>query len=213
MIDQQYNAFLPRDGTHYIYAGGASSKHKLTDEDKMNRRLLEIASNRARTMTEDYPMVAEMRPSRIENSEYYVVILHPHQARDLRMDLGDRGWREIERNLADSEVRDQPIAKDALGIIDNMILHSHPGIATYMGGKNADMPCASALFLGCQAGMIAYGGFAKGERDAGSLAIAGHEGKPPFILQQLIGFNKCRYGPEFKKCDCGVIRLDTAAYE
>ena len=126
------------------------------------------------------------------------------------MDLGDRGWREIERNLADSEVRGQPIARGAIGIIDNMILYSHPSIATYMGGENADVPCAAALFLGCQAGMIAYGGFAKGERAAGSRTNPEHEGKSPFILQQLIGFNKCRYGREFGNCDCGVIRMDTA---
>ena len=215
MIDQQYNVLFARtflDQPHYIFAGDAHSKHTLTAEDKLNRGLLDIATSRARMMTEDYPKAPEMRPARVGNSEYYAVILHPHQAFDLRRDLGERGWSEIEGNLADSEVRGQPAAKDALGIIDNMILYSHPSIATYMGGENADVPCAAALFLGCQAGMIAYGGFAKGERVAGSRRNPKHEKKPPFVLQQLMGFNTCRYGAEFGNCDCGVIRMDTAAH-
>ena len=215
-IDQQYNFLFARTflyQPHYIFAGDAYSKHTLTAEDKLNRGLLDIATGRARMMTEDFRNAPEMRPVRVGNSEYFVAILHPHQASDLRRDLGERGWSEIERNLSDSEVRGQPIARDALGIIDNMILHSHPSIATYMGGENADVPCAAALFLGCQAGMIAYGGFAKGERVADSRTNPEHEENSPFVLQQLIGFNMCRYGPEFDKCECGVIRMDTAAYE
>lgn len=215
MIDQQYNALFLREAvaSHYMFADDVYSKHSLTAENKLNKRLLDAAASRARTMTEDFPNATVLRPIRVGNSEYFVVIMHPYQARDLRRDLGDRGWSEIERNLADSEARDQPIARDALGIVDNLILYEHPSVVTFMGSEDADLPCAGALLLGCQAGMIAYGGFAKGERPAGSRTSSGDEEESPFILQQLIGFNRCRYGPEFYSCDCGVIRLDTAAYE
>lgn len=220
MIDQQYNALLTQDSEHYIFPEDARSKipmarsqWMLTGEDKMSKRLLEFAILRANAMTEQFPEETKMRPIRVGSSEYYVAILHPFQLRDLKRDVGEPCWREIERNLAYSQVNGHPIAKDAVGIIDNLILYSHPRIMTCMGGENADMPCASALFLGCQAGMIAYGGFAKGERAAGSQAKAGHEEKSPLILQRLIGFNKCRYGPELKRKHCGVIRMDTAAIE
>ena len=210
MFDQQYNALLRPDLEHFVFSGDAKWIWLLTGEDKMNMRLLDMAILRANSMTERYPDGPKMRPIRVGNSEYYVAIMHPLQLRDLKKDIGEPYWSEIKRNLANSEVNGQPIARDAVGIIGNLILYSHPSIMTYMGGENADMPCASALLLGCQAGMIAYGGFAKGECVADSQANAGIEEKSTFILQRLIGFNKCRYGKEYKESDCGVIRMDTA---
>jgi len=132
--------------TRSVFAGGQTSVGAVTAAMKMDTKVLDAAKQMAKLAS---PMI---RPVRVGGKEYYVVILHPYSATDLRQ---DPVWNQAQR---DANVRgeDNPIFSGALGIYNGMVIHEHEYIyATTDGSGGANV--ARNILCGQQAGVIAWG--------------------------------------------------------
>ncbi len=132
--------------TRSVFAGGQSSAGAITAAMKMDTKVLDAAKQMAKLAS---PMI---RPVRVGGKEYYVVILHPYSATDLRQ---DPVWNQAQR---DANVRgeDNPIFSGALGIYNGMVIHEHEYVYTTTDGSGG-ASVARNILCGQQAGVIAWG--------------------------------------------------------
>jgi N4-gp56 family major capsid protein len=198
------NALQAPDDLHILYAGSASSKATITNADKMSRALIERAAAKSRMMRALDPNVANMLPVMLDGEARYVTIMSPFQEYDLRA-ADAQGWLEIQKAAAAAEGRDNPIFKGGLGMINNVILHSHESTIRFSDyGASSNLPAARAIFLGRQAGVVAYG-TAGGLRYDWKEEEDDYGNEPTVVAGTIIGIKKTRFNSK----DFGVIALDT----
>lgn len=142
------------DTDHYIVCGDVSHSGTIaTDEgslgsnDQIKLEDLDYAKEKATTIT------PPIRPVRIDGEEYFVVVLHPYSATDLKLNLGGSTvakWMEIQQ-YANVRGLKNPIFTGALGVYNKMILfESH-----YIYSPRTNV--RRNLLLGAQAGVFALG--------------------------------------------------------
>lgn len=143
-------------------AGGTDYKNYL-----FGTKLISILKRMAVTAT------PKIRPVRIRGKSYYILLLHPYQVKNLRLETGDHGWQNIQSRAGVRGLSNplfQRMFDDAIGIFDDVILYEYERIETRVAGEvfdNGDTVdagivdgtsmLARALFLGAQAGLLAYG--------------------------------------------------------
>lgn len=130
-----------------VFAGGQSSVGNVTSTMKMDTKVLDAAKQAAKLAS---PMI---RPIRVGGKEYYVAILHPYDATNLRQ---DPVWNQAQR---DANVRgeENPIFSGALGVYNGIIIHEHEYVYRTNDGSGAAYVARNVL-LGQQAAVIAWGG-------------------------------------------------------
>lgn len=177
--------------TRSVFAGGVAAVGSLTTSMKMDTKVLDAAKQMAKLAS------PKIRPLRIGGKEYYVVILHPHDATNLRQ---DPVWNQAQR---DANVRgeDNPIFSGALGIYNGLIIHEHEYIyQTTDGSGSANV--SRNILCGQQAGIIGWGapvGWVEKNFDYGnSWGIS---------CGAILGIQK----PVFNSLDYGVITMFCAA--
>lgn len=201
------NPIQAPDNGHILYGGTAASKATVTSTDLMSRVLIERAAVGAKMMRALDPSKANMMPLSINGEAHYVCVMSTFQEHDLRTN-DNTGWLEVQKALATSEGRTSPICKGGLGMINNVILHSHESAIRFNDyGAGANLPAARALFMGRQAGVVAYG-TAGGLRFTWKEDDTGDYGNEPTVVAgTIIGVKKTR----FNGSDFGVSALDTYA--
>lgn len=132
--------------TRSIFAGGQSSVGNVTSAMKMDTKVLDAAKQMAKLAS---PMI---RPVRVGGKSYYVAILHPYSATDLRQ---DPVWNQAQR---DANVRgeDNPIFDGALGVWNGIVVHEHEYVYRTTDGSGS-AGVARNILCGQQAGVIAWG--------------------------------------------------------
>lgn len=194
------------DPGHILYGGSATSKATITSSDTMSRLLIERAAVQATMLQAQDPDAANMVPVSIEGEDRYVVVMSPFQEHDLRTSDA-AGWLEIQKAAAAAEGRNNPIFRGSLGMINNVVLHSHRNAIRFNDyGAGGDLPAARALFLGRQAGAIAYG-TSGGMRFEWKEEMKDYGNEPTVASGVIFGFKKTRFNGK----DFGVIALDTYA--
>ena len=95
----------------------------------------------------------KIRPIRVNGKDYYVLILHPEAAHELKnqSDFMNAAQYAMPRGA------DNPLFTGALGMWDVCVIHEHDGIATANDGSGS-AHYASNIFMGAQAGVAAFGG-------------------------------------------------------
>ncbi|UZV40820.1 putative major capsid protein [Erwinia phage Stean] len=201
------NQLRQPDAQHLLFGGAANSKASLTADDKMSRTTIERATTKARMMRARDPKTANLLPVSVGGEKHYVCLMSPYQEYDLRNEVGERGWLDVQKAAAAAEGKNNPIFKGGLGMINNCVLHSHESVIRmndYGAGQN--VLAARALFLGRQAAVIAYG-------TAGGLRFTWKEetddfgNEPTVAAGTILGISKTR----FNKRDFGILTIDTAA--
>ncbi|AXF51438.1 putative major capsid protein [Erwinia phage Pavtok] len=201
------NPLRQPDAQHLLFGGAANSKASLTADDKMSRTTIERATTKARMMRARDPKTANLLPVSVGGEKHYVCLMSPYQEYDLRNEVGERGWLDVQKAAAAAEGKNNPIFKGGLGMINNAVLHSHESVIRmndYGAGQNVQ--AARALFLGRQAAVIAYG-------TAGGLRFTWKEetddfgNEPTVAAGTILGISKTR----FNKRDFGILTIDTAA--
>lgn len=201
------NAIQAPDAAHTLYAGSATSKATLTASDKMSKNLIERAATKASMLQAQDPESANMVPVTIEGEEHYCVVMSPYQAYDLRTDTGTNGWMDIQKAAAGAEGRNNPIFKGNLGMINNVVLHQHRNAIRFNDyGAGENVEAGRALFLGRQAGAVAYG-TKGGMRWSWKEKMKDFDNEPTVAAGFIGGFKKTRFNNQ----DFGVLSLDTAA--
>lgn len=153
------NALEAPDSDHLVYAGDATGHADLDSADKMDLALVEQLVTHSETQD---PMV---QPFNYQGGRKYVLLMHPFQAYDLRTATSNNDWLYIH---SQTDGKDSPIYKNALGEYRGVVLHSHrnvvrmdDSIGTGLGGS---VTAARALFLGAQSGTIAFAGGSSASR-------------------------------------------------
>jgi N4-gp56 family major capsid protein len=200
------NPIQAPDAGHLIYGGAATSKATLTANDKMTRIVIEKAATKATMLQAQDPESANMVPVSIDGEEHYVCVMNPFQEHDLRTSEGS-GWIDVQKAAAAAEGKANPIFKGGLGMIKNVVLHSHRNsirFSDYGAGSNVD--AGRALFMGRQAGVVAYG-TSGGMRWDWKEETKDYGNEPTVASGAIFGFKKARFNGR----DFGVLSIDTAA--
>lgn len=202
------NALQAPDGVHYMMGGAATSKATLTAADTMGRDVIERVGVKARMMRAQDPTTSNMMPVMVDGDMNYILLMSAFQEHDLRTEQGASGWLEIQKAAAAALGNNSPIFKGGLGRIGNTVLHSHEKVVRFSDyGAGGNVPTARALFMGRQAGVIAYGQGSGGSRFTWKEDTKDYENEPTVASGTIVGIKKAR----FNQKDFGVITLDTAA--
>ena len=199
------------DRFHMVYGGSANSKATLEESHRMSRDLIERVSVMPRMMAalDDTGQTVKMSPVSVEEGgKHFVMLMSPFQMHDLRNGAGELGWAAIQKAAAAAEGKNNPLFKGGAGMINDVVLHQHENVRRFRDyGAGQNVEAHRALFMGRQAGVLAYGNGGNGTRfqwveeskDAGN-RVAIYAGA-------ILGFKKTRFGGR----DFGIIAVDTAS--
>ena len=202
------NPIQAPDTQHHLMASGAT-KLTVVAGDKMNVAMIEAAVTRARMMRARDPSTANMVPMTISGEDHYVAVVSPYQEHDMRTATGATGWFELQKAAAGAEGSKNRIFRGGLGMINNVILHSHSSVIRFSDyGAAGNIAAARALFMGRQAAVCAYG-VGKGSRFSWEEDTDDFGNEPTVCAGNIVGIKKTR----FNGSDFGVMALDTAAKE
>ena len=200
------NPIQTPDATHILYGGNATSAATIDSADKMSRALIERAEVRASMMAATDPSQAQMLPLMINGEKHYVCLMSKFQAHDLRTDDA-QGWLDIQKAAASAEGKANPIFKGGLGMLKNVVLHEHEDVIRFGNyGSGGNLPAARALFMGRQAGVVAFGATG-GFRFSWTEEMQDHGNEPVIAGGLIVGMKKTRFNGN----DFGVMSLDTFA--
>jgi N4-gp56 family major capsid protein len=202
------NPLQAPDAQHIMYGGAAVSKASMTSTDKMSLAVIDKCVARASMMGGGTQETPQIQPVMIDGEEHYVMVMNPWQEYDLRTNTSAGQWLDIQKALTLSEGKNNPIFKGGLGMYNNVILHSHKaGIRFSDYGASANVSAARALFMGSQAGVIAFGSpgtnlrfdWYEETRDQGNEIV--------ISTSSIFGVKKTQFNGK----DFGIIAVDTAA--
>lgn len=201
------NPLQAPDADHIMFGGSAVSKATITAADKMTAAFIRKANTRAKMMRSRNPDLASLVPVTVNGEERYVVVMNPYQAHDMKEDTGTSGWLEIQKAAAGAEGAKSKLFSGNIGMIDGTILHEHGNTVRFNdGGAGGDVEMARALYMGRQAGVVAYG-MPNGASMFWKEKMADFDNQLDIAGGTIIGVKKAR----FNNHDFGVIALDTAA--
>lgn len=201
------NALTAPDSYHLHVAGG-HAKATLVADDKMSLAELDKALVKAKAMGGGTQGVPKIKPIKINGKDHFVVVMSTRQASDLRIATGTGAWLDLQKAATSAEGRNNPIFKGGLGMYNGIVLHEHDAVIRFSDyGNPATVTAARALFLGNQAGVLAYGSPGTGlrydwiedKRDNGNDVV--------ISTSCIFGFKKVTYNG----LDFGVMAIDTAA--
>ena len=200
------NPIVAPDADHIAYGGTAVSKATLTTADRMTRGLVERLAVKAQMMRAVSPETANMVPVSTGSAKRFVLLMSPYQSYDLRTS-DTTGWLDVQRAAAAAEGRDNPIFNGGLGMLANTVLHEHENAIRFGDyGAGGNVQAARALYMGRQAGIIAYG-LSGGGTFSWHEEEKDHGNDIEVSSGTIYGFKKAR----FNNRDFGVIAVDTAA--
>jgi N4-gp56 family major capsid protein len=201
------NAIQAPDASHLVVAGG-KAKATLTTADVMTRALIESVSVKAQMIRATDPENPNMLPSSVSGEPRFVMVMSPFQEHQLRTGVNSGDWLDIQKAAAAAEgSKTNAIFKGSLGMIKDVVLHSHESVIRFNDyGDSPLLPAARALFMGRQAGVVAYG-TAGGTRFQWEEELTDFKNQVDIAAGTICGIKKTR----FKNRDFGVIAVDTYA--
>lgn len=188
-----------------IHAGGAVSESTLTSSDRFSWATVV----RARTLATE----KRLRPIRAGGREYFVIVVHPRQKRDLVL---DPTYINIVRS-AEKPGSDNPLFKGSSVTVEGTVIHEHNKVFNTSGlapgnkwGAGGMVDGAQAIMLGAQAGGLAT----IGETFWREGSVTDYGNRPGVAAGRKIGMLK----PQFRSIydglsreDFGTIAVKTAA--
>lgn len=196
---------IANGGTLTVETTGDSAL--LAAEHLMGTEVIEQCKRQAQLLD------VKLRPLLIEGGQFYVMFMHPYQAKALKK---TSAWKNA-HYYNDPRSMKASIFRGSLGIWDGVILHEYDKIPKRLGASGESTvgihafdsgdPLANtvsacrALFCGAQAGVIAYGqhpGWHEKDFDYGRV--------PGIMTDVIYGIKKTI----FNSLDFGVITVDTA---
>jgi len=200
------NALQPPDAGHHMFGGAAQAANEITAADVFNREIIERAVTKSRMIRALDPNSTNMAPVTVKGEKRFVTVMSPFQEHDLRMEVGSTGWAEIQRDAGRAGGNNKLFA-GGLGMINNVILHSHEAVVRFSNyGAGANLPASRALFMGRQAAVVAYG-TPGGQRFMWKEESKDYGNEPTVVAGCIVGMKKTVFnGSAF-----GVMAIDTHA--
>jgi N4-gp56 family major capsid protein len=205
------NPLTSPDSNHIVYGGVATTKASLATTDTMSTLPIDKAVAYAKMMGGGGPAYSEIpqiQKCNVDGNEIFLCVMDPYQEFNLRRNTTTNDWADIQKAIATAVGRENEFYKGGLGTWNGVVLHSHQNcirFTDYGGGSNVS--ATRALFMGLQAGVIAFGspgkelrfGWHEEERDNGNKAI--------ISTHVIWGAKKVTYNGN----DFGVMAIDTAS--
>lgn len=142
------------DTNHYIVTGSpshtgviATDEDGLSNDDQITLADLDFAKEKAQTRS------PHIRPVKIDGGEYYVVVLHPFSATDIRLNVKGSTyttWQDIQQ-YANIRGLKNPLFTNSMGVYNGMIMFESQRIFSPQANVRRN------LLLGAQAGVFAIG--------------------------------------------------------
>jgi N4-gp56 family major capsid protein len=207
------NALTAPDPLHVMYGGAATSKASLVAGDKMDLTMIDRAVAKASTLGGGTSGVPSIQPVSIDGEEHYVLLMHPFQAYDLRRNSSAGQWIDVQKAAAAAEGSTKnPMFKGGLGMYNDVILHSHRAVINYSDyGAGLNVAAARALFMGRQAGVVAFGSPGTGLRFDWTEEAEDRGNQVVITTGSIFGVKKTAFNIDGTSRDFGVISIDTAA--
>jgi N4-gp56 family major capsid protein len=201
------NALQAPDSQHIVYGGAATSKASLVIGDIMTRNLVEKTATTAGMIRALDTNAANMVPVTMEGEQRFVMLMSLYQEYSLRTDTGAAGWLELQKAAAGATGNGSKLFKGSLGMINNVILHSHKSVVRFDDyGVGTNLDASRGLFMGRQAGVVAYG-TPGGARYMWEEEMDDYGNEPTIVAGLIFGMKKTR----FNSRDFGIIAVDTAS--
>ena len=202
------NAVEAPDADHILYAGAATSKASLAATDKMTLTVIDRLAAKATMMGGGTEGIPSIQPIMIDGEEHFVLVMSPWQKYDLKRDAGTGGWLDLQKAAAAAEGNKSPIFKGGLGMYNNVVLHEAKPVIRFTDyGAGANVDAARALFMGTQAGIVAFGSAGTGMRFDWHEESRDNGNQLVVSTNSIFGVKKCR----FNGTDFGCIAVDSAA--
>lgn len=201
------NALQAPDNNHILYGGDATSFDSISSDDKMELRVIDRAVTKAKTSGGGSNGKVRIRPMRINGEDRFVMVMHPFQEYDLRTNSATGQWLDIQK-AANGRGTDNPIFTGALGMYNNVVLHSHEAVIQFnTAGADTLQPAARSLFMGRQAILQAFGSPGSGLRFDWNEETEDRGNQIVITSGTIMGVKKSR----FKDADFGSYAIDTYA--
>lgn len=206
------NAFVAPDTSHLMYGGVATSKASLAATDKLDLALIDRAVTKSETLGGGTSGIPSIQPVMIDGEEHYVLVMSPFQAYDLRRNTSTGQWLDIQKAAAASSGANNPMFKGGLGMYNDVILHKHKAVTKFSDyGAGGNVAAARALFMGRQAGVIAFGSPGTGLRFDWNEEVEDRGNQVVITTSSIFGVKKSAFTIDGVSRDFGVLSLDTAA--
>lgn len=204
------NPLVAPDASHILYGNDATAKNNVDSGDGMSLALIDRAVARAETMGGGTSGIPALQPCMIDGEEHYVVVMHPWQEYSLRTNTSAGQWIDIQKAAAASEGRNNPLFKGGLGLYNNVVLHKHKGVVRFNDyGSGTNVNAARALFMGRQAGVVAFGSPGTGLRFDWNEEVEDRGNQVVITTGSIFGVKKTAFTIDSVSRDFGVIALDT----
>lgn len=206
------NSLVTPDANHQFYGGGASAFNNVASTDKMTLSVVDKLVTRALVQGGGATDVPVLQPCKIDGEDHFVMVMHTFQEDDLRRESGGASWLDIQKALATAVGKASPIFKGGLGMYRNVVLHSHRNVIRFNNaGSGANVEAARALFLGAQAGVVAFGSPGTGMRFDWHEEARDNNNQVVITSSSIFGIKKTTFTTESGAQDFGVFSVDTAA--
>lgn len=208
------NPLVAPDAEHIVYGGDAVGKTTLDSADKINLGLIDRLVAKADVLGGGTSGIPSIQPCEIDGEPHYVLVMHPWQEYDLRSNANTGQWVDIQKAAAASEGRSNPMFKGGLGLYNNVILHKHKAVITasdYGAGSPGTVAAARALFMGRQAGVVAFGSRGTGLRFDWHEEMEDRANQVVITTASVFGVKKSAFTIAGTSRDFGLIAVDTAA--
>jgi N4-gp56 family major capsid protein len=176
-IDNDIFTAFGTSPTKVIYGGDATSTASIEAGDYFTLALIAKCSAYAAKAT---PRIVGPMSNRVRLNG--VVVISPDQKFDLTQ--RDAAWSDSRMNAA-TRGQDNPIFTGALGMEDNVPIHSHPRVSVATNWGGGTLAGATALFMGVGAGVLAWA-----KKEIYNAKTFDYSNKTGFCMGSLYGTSK-----------------------
>ena len=207
------NALVAPDANHTLYGNVATAFNNIATTDTFDLRLIDRAKTKADSQGGGATGIPVLQPCKMDGEETFVCVMHTWQEDDLRSNTGTGQWLDIQKAAAAHEGRKSPLFKGSMGMYRGVLLHSHRNAIRFStAGAGANVPAARALFMGAQAGVMAFGSPGTNLRFDWHEETRDNGDKVVISTSSIFGVKKVSFMTDTQGMqDFGLFSLDTAA--
>jgi N4-gp56 family major capsid protein len=207
------NAFVAPDSpNHILFSGAATSKATLAATDKLALASIDRLVAKASMMGGGTTGIPQIQPIMIDGEEHYVLCMSPWDEFNLRSNTNTGQWLDIQKAAATALGNKSPIFKGGLGMYNDVVLHKHKGVIRFTDyGAGGNVAASRSLFMGVQAGVVAFGSPGTGLRFDWNEETRDNGNQVVITTNTICGVKKTSFSIEGVQRDFGVIAVDSAA--
>jgi len=206
------NPLLAPTVNQHLFGGNATATANLTAADRMDLDVVGRAKTRADSQGGGASDIPVLQPCNVNGEDCYVLVMHTWQEDDLRSNTSTGGWLDLQKSAAAALGAKSPLFQGSLGMYRNVILHSHPNVIRHKNhGSTGNLETARALFMGAQAGVMAFGSPGTGLRYTWREENRDNGNQIVITSSAIFGVKKTQFNINGTAHDFGVYAIDTAA--